>query len=437
MKKLFIIGTVMFNLSSIHAQIDKKLLIENFTNTNCSACASRMPGFYNNIKGQTQIVQVAYHPSSPYPSCKLNQHNKTENDGRANFYGVYGSTPLLVVDGANIGNVVFSNPSIYDTKISQKTFIQIKISQEMKGDSVENTVVFKKVSASTQTNFTANVILTEDTIFYNAPNGEKQHYNVFRKTIRNQSIQLTNIGDSTIIKTTTAFHSEWVKDRVKTVAWATETNNKTPLQAESQGFLKKSSAITLDSVYKSYTVSSLTNNNEEITANPTLTVGKEYTWIVKRMGIPQDWSFVSVCDNSTCIAYSQGVSNTFIASGMPKDDFLKVDIMHNKKAGYGFVELELTEKNNSSAAPIIQRFGLKVTGQTASLISIDKKIPFIKNNNVLSFDKAETKGPVEVLNLWGNIVLTLPKNQNEISIEHLSAGIYFVQIQNEIYKIIK
>ena len=78
-----------------------------------------------------------------------------------------------------------------------------------------------------------------------------------------------------------------------------------------------------------------------------------------------------------------------------------------------------------------------MTGQTASLISIDKKIPFIKNNNVLSFDKAETKGLVEVLNLWGNIVLTLPKNQNEISIEHLSAGIYFVQIQNEIYKIIK
>jgi hypothetical protein len=122
---------------------------------------------------------------------------------------------------------------------------------------------------------------------------------------------------------------------------------------------------------------------------------------------------------------------------VPKDDYLKLDIMHNKKAGYGFVELELTEKNNSSAAPIIQRFGLKVSSQTASLISIEKKTPFIKFNNVLTFDKMEAEENVEIFNLWGKNVLSLPKNQNEISIEHLSAGIYFVQIQNEIYKIIK
>ena len=46
---------------------------------------------------QSDVVHVSYHPISLYPNCQFNQLNPQENDDRTKYYGVFGSTPRLVI----------------------------------------------------------------------------------------------------------------------------------------------------------------------------------------------------------------------------------------------------------------------------------------------------------------------------------------------------
>tara|TARA_B110000285_G_C15096412_1_gene602244 strand:+ start:1583 stop:1825 length:243 start_codon:yes stop_codon:yes gene_type:complete len=75
----------------------KKVLVEHFTYTRCSVCASRNTGFITNLNAQSDVVHISYHPSSPYSNCQFNQYNLQENDDRTKYYGVFGSTPRLVI----------------------------------------------------------------------------------------------------------------------------------------------------------------------------------------------------------------------------------------------------------------------------------------------------------------------------------------------------
>lgn len=66
------------------------------------------------------------------------------------------------------------------------------------------------------------VLLAEDTVFYDAPNGEKEHYNVFRKaltSIDGNDITLSNtLNSDTTITYTQSIHSEWNDGRIRVVA---------------------------------------------------------------------------------------------------------------------------------------------------------------------------------------------------------------------------
>ena len=101
MKKTFSLSAIaiLFFCQLAFSQVPKKAVVEHFTNTNCSVCASRNPGFYTNLNMQTGVLNLAVHPSSPYPNCLLYQQNATANDARTNYYGIYGSTPRLVING--------------------------------------------------------------------------------------------------------------------------------------------------------------------------------------------------------------------------------------------------------------------------------------------------------------------------------------------------
>ena len=110
-----LVALLVFNLSS-KAQVPKKVIVEHFTNTVCSVCASKNPGFYTNLKNQQGVIHLAVHPSSPYTSCILSKHNVSENDARTNYYGVYGATPRLAIQGVVIAsNANYSSAAIFTT----------------------------------------------------------------------------------------------------------------------------------------------------------------------------------------------------------------------------------------------------------------------------------------------------------------------------------
>lgn len=88
--------------SSLFAQVPRNIIVEHFTNTKCSVCASRNPGFQTNLNAHPDVRQISIHPSSPYSTCLLSQQNTVDNDARTNYYGVYGGTPRLVINGTVI-----------------------------------------------------------------------------------------------------------------------------------------------------------------------------------------------------------------------------------------------------------------------------------------------------------------------------------------------
>ena len=119
------------SIQLVFSQVPKKVVVEHFTNTNCSICASRNPGFYTNLHNQTGILHLAVHPSSPYPNCLLYQQNGTANDARTNYYGIYGSTPRLVINGNVIsGGTNYSSSSIFTPYLGLTSPASIRIIQE-------------------------------------------------------------------------------------------------------------------------------------------------------------------------------------------------------------------------------------------------------------------------------------------------------------------
>ena len=164
--------------------VPKTVVVEHFTNTVCSICAGRNPGFYTNLRQQTGVLHIAYHPSSPYRACVFSQQNTSENDARTNFYGVYGGTPRLVLNGSAVpATQDYSVPALFAPYQGQTSPFAVAVAVRPAGpDSIAATVRLTTRAAHTYAGLTLYVALVQDTVFYAAPNGEQRHYDVFRKS---------------------------------------------------------------------------------------------------------------------------------------------------------------------------------------------------------------------------------------------------------------
>ncbi len=165
--------------------VPRAVLVEHFTNTVCSVCASRNPGFYANLRQQTPPpLHVAYHPSSPYRACQFSQQNLPENDARTNFYGVYGSTPRLVLNGAVVpAGQNYAAAALFAPYQNQSSPFAVSAALQAVGaDSIAVVVQVETRAAHAYATLQLYLPLVQDTVFYAAPNGEQRHYDVFRKS---------------------------------------------------------------------------------------------------------------------------------------------------------------------------------------------------------------------------------------------------------------
>ena len=183
--KYVLIGTLLTVVSQVsNAQaIVRKTLVEHFTNTKCSICASRNPGFYAALPQNPNVLHVAYHPSSPYNTCLFSMQNKSENDARTKHYGLFGGTPTFAINGVQKSSSDVQDVNVYGPFQNQTSPFKINIFlSPLSNDSIKVMVEIKAVSQHNHTTLSLYVPLVEDTVFYAAPNGENKHYDVFRKS---------------------------------------------------------------------------------------------------------------------------------------------------------------------------------------------------------------------------------------------------------------
>jgi hypothetical protein len=235
MKNVFT-SLLLFFAVSIIAQVPKNVVVEHFTNSRCSTCASRNPGFFTNLNNQPNVIHLAIHPSSPYSNCIFSQHNPIENDARTNYYGIFGGTPRIVVQGAAIPAATnYGTASIFTSQAGQMSPFTVRTDLTVSGGQVTVSVVVKTEATHNFTDLKLFAAIAEDTIFYNAPNGENEHFNVFRKSVfetNGKTIQPSmTVGDSVVFTQTLTFDNTWNMNRLESIAILQEVGNKAVVQA--------------------------------------------------------------------------------------------------------------------------------------------------------------------------------------------------------------
>lgn len=232
-----ILLSIIFTLS-LNAQVPRKVIVEHFTNTKCPICKNRNPGFYANLSTQPGILHLAVHPSSPYSSCILSQQNQPDNDDRTKFYGVYGSTPRLVLQGTAIpSNADYNSSALFAPYLNKTSPIQLTILQtKYASDSIHVKIKIKAVADNTLGSLKLFGALAEDTIFYASPNGEKEHYDVYRKSLFGSTGITVSVpgvsGNEIVYEVTSPSNALWVFSRIYVLALLQDPVTKEVIQAE-------------------------------------------------------------------------------------------------------------------------------------------------------------------------------------------------------------
>lgn len=234
MKKLLtLIIAILFALPII-SQVEKKVIIEHFTNSRCGVCASRNPAFYATLAEYPEVLHIAYHPSSPYSTCFFSQHNPSENDLRTNNYGIFGGTPRLVIQGevAPVQSPLI-NPGQIEENLGGVSDFSIAISKtELTVNSFKIRIDIKRESGNENEIVAVFAGLAEKEVHYNAPNGEDLHHDVFRKIIFNDTIHISTVGQTRTISYEYTTDPAWNENEM--FAYAIIQNDETGevLQAE-------------------------------------------------------------------------------------------------------------------------------------------------------------------------------------------------------------
>lgn len=237
MRKFVVVIITLSLWFKVDSQVVKNVVVEHFTNTRCGICSSKNPGFYSNLWAHPNILHISFHPSAPYSNCYLNNLNPVENDDRTKYYNVYGGTPRFVIQGDVVSSSTnINNPSLFTPYTGQTTEASIGINQtKFAGDSIVCEIVVKTESVHSYGNLRLFAALVEDTVAYDAPNGEDFHYDVFRKAlshIEGDDFTLpATIGDSLVFRYSSPFNFEWNIKRIYTMVIVQDESSREVIQA--------------------------------------------------------------------------------------------------------------------------------------------------------------------------------------------------------------
>lgn len=256
MKKTLLPLFVLY-VMPLRAQVPLQTVVTHFTNTKCSICASRNPGFYKNTAAHPEVTLLSVHPSSPYAACVLSRQNTADNDALTRKWGVYGATPRLVINGEVIPAAAdYSATALYAPYLGLSSPLSIRVDQRNSHDSIHVTVTIIK-HASTPAEGTLFLGLAEDSVFANGGNGETEHYNVLRKSLtgaEGTAVSLSfAIGDSLVLNFSGEQASFWNSNRMFAIAMLSGKADSKLIQSATSSPLR-TNAIPALSTGKSYTI---------------------------------------------------------------------------------------------------------------------------------------------------------------------------------------
>jgi hypothetical protein len=223
MKKLITLVLLFIQISFVMGQAPKYVLLEHFTNTNCGVCGSVNPAFYQriDINATTKVHHMSIHSSIPYEDCAFYQANKTEQDNRATFYGLFG-TPRVSINGANpTGASNISATTIDNNFCSSCSPLEVKVT-ETSGTNRTTSVQLKSIGAPPSGTHRVYAALVEKKVEYQGRNSESVHKNVFRRFLtasNGDAVALPTQGNSVDLDFNYTLNATWAASEVYAIVW--------------------------------------------------------------------------------------------------------------------------------------------------------------------------------------------------------------------------
>lgn len=215
--------------------VKRYVLLEHFTNSRCSICASKNPGFYDLIDDYPlDVHHIAYHPPIPYTNCIFYQANMAENNARTNFYDV-SSTPRVALNGAlvNGGSQLLPTATL-TTAIAQTSPIHLQVSETSGTDRTVTVQIFSH-GAVPAGNYNLYLAVVEKDVDYTSPNtGATQHFDVFRTmlpSINGTPVTLAQPGSSITQTFSYSVASGWNAEQIYVVAFVQNADTKEVLNS--------------------------------------------------------------------------------------------------------------------------------------------------------------------------------------------------------------
>lgn len=198
--------------------VNKKILVEFFTNSGCTPCVA-VHGYLDGITentcttiNDTSVIVISYHTKYPYILDSLYRANITQNDSRANYYGIL-FTPQSMLNGVTMGTFSATEWSAQmNVEFKTQNYLNIELGNTFNSstDSGIVTANIALVSALPASDNVVHVLITQSNIPYvTAPNGVKYPDDVMRYMVTGSEGEDITIGQTNVVTKAYGLSPSW------------------------------------------------------------------------------------------------------------------------------------------------------------------------------------------------------------------------------------
>lgn len=337
------------------SQLERKVFLEHFTNTNCVDCVAINTSLYELLNGNENLIHLSYHIGLPDETGFFYEQNTEDNLAAQNYYAIT-AMPSLNVNGSliddspelltqNTLNLVYGQ-----NLISPFIFTSFNIEEQANG-SFRAIAIVSTEAIYDEGSYIIRMAIVESEINELTNNGESLHINVMRKMIggfEGKIFDPPTIGNGTIVSYNFNIENSWEKENIFLIGWIQNAETKEIVTAESS---KNFAAPLQSSIAELINVSCF----EEVDGGINITVENgvpPYTYLWSNGSTQQNLSNVVAGIYSVEITDAAGTTITEQASVSEPTSFL--------------VDLSILAESNSNADGSAE---ISITGAT----------PFVSN----------------------------------------------------------
>lgn len=240
---LLILALFMLQATKTTAQVQKRVLVEHFTQASCPPCAAQNPDFNDMLFANwAKLVTIKYQTSWP-GFDPMNEQNPDEIQSRVDYYGVTGVPNVIMGGTLDAGTAGQATVGQIDNIHAEMTPVEMDMSHSISADldSMFIIATIKNVSAEefNPGNTVAQVSIIEQELIFPEPPGstdEADFYNVMRKMlpdVNGTSLDAIAAGDSIVLEFSVAL-PDYIYDysQLGAIGWVQNNSSQEVYQSE-------------------------------------------------------------------------------------------------------------------------------------------------------------------------------------------------------------